>query len=163
MVGRLVAILVAVCGLCAGYGCNSTGCTDNQSSLPLAGFYSADGQAISLSNIEVGGVGAPGDSLLYPSGTAYSSIYLPFRANSDNTSYYFHYTQDGLDDNAFNDTISFTYSSRPFFASEECGAMLEYTIKSMSFTNHLIKNIEIVDTVITNTDIQRIKIFFRTE
>lgn len=144
-------------------GCNTSGCTDNQSSLPLAGFYSSTTkQAITLRTVEIGGVGAPGDSLLYTSGTELSQVYLPFRSQFDNTSYCIHYTQEGLEDPALNDTISFAYTSQPYFASEECGAMLRYDITGLSYTNHLIDSVVVTDPVITNTDTERIRIYFRT-
>lgn len=144
-------------------GCSTSGCIENQSSLPLAGFYSSGNeQGISLSTVEVYGIGAPGDSVLYPAGRTLSEIYMPFRSTSEQTAYCFHYTQESLDDDALNDTITFGYTSTPYFASEECGAMLTYRIRSMSHTNHLIDSVAIVDSLITNSNLQRIKIFFRT-
>lgn len=146
-------------------GCNTTGCTDNQNSLPYAGFYSSmpDGQAISISGLEIGGIGAPNDSLLYTADQPLSKIYLPLRSSSDITSYCFHYTQEGIDNDAFNDTLTFRYRSQPYFASEECGAMLIYEIESLHYTRHLIDTIVITDSTVTNTDIERIKIYFRTQ
>lgn len=142
--------------------CNSSGCTDNQNSLPLAGFYSDEGKAITLSDIDISGVGVPGDSLLYASGTSLSQAYFPLRSNAETTAYCLHYTQEGIDDVAFNDTLTFSYSSTPYFASEECGAMLRYHIKSLRYTTHIIDSVALLDSLITNVDVERIKIFFRT-
>ncbi len=144
-------------------GCNTSGCTDNQSSLPLAGFYSSQTKsAISIQDLDISGVGVKNDSLLYASGTAISQVYLPFRSTESSTAYCFHYTQEGLDNPALNDTISFRYTSEPYFASEECGAMLRYEITEMSHTRHLIDSVAVTDSLITNADIERIKIYFRT-
>lgn len=146
--------------------CNATGCTDNQNSLPLAGFYSADTEAsITIDSLEIGGVVAPDDSLLYKSGTALTEIYLPLRATASQTAYYFRYTQEAIDYDDLNDTITFDYSSQPYFASEECGAMYHYRITSLHYTRHIIDSIGISpdDSLITNENLQRIKIFFRTE
>lgn len=163
-VGQLIKLSAAIGLIIAIQGCNTAGCTDNQNSLPLAGFYSSQSDAaISLNALEVSGVGRNPDSLLYASGTDLSSVYLPLRSNAPTTSYCFHYTQEGLDSPELNDTISFTYTSAPYFASEECGAMLVYTITDMSHTMHLIDSVVIADSVITNTDVERIKIYFRTE
>ena len=157
------ALLIATAASSVLTGCNTSGCIENQSSLPLAGFYSSESeQGISLNTIEVYGVGAPGDSVLYPAGSTLSEVYLPFRSLNEQTSYCFHYTQESLDDDALNDTITFVYTSTPYFASEECGAMLTYHIRSMSHTYHLIDSVAIADSIITNTNLQRIKIFFRT-
>ncbi|MCM1471616.1 MAG: DUF6452 family protein [Bacteroides sp.] len=159
----LMTAAVAV-AMSAAWSCNTSGCTDNQNSLPYAGFYSsATGDAISVSGLEIGGVGAPGDSLLYTSDQKLANVYLPLRSNSGVTAYCFHYDQEGIDSEAMNDTITFYYSSRPFFASEECGAMLEYDIQRLTWTTHVIDTVEIVDSLVTNTDIERIKIYFRTQ
>lgn len=154
-------LLAAVTAVIAN-GCNSSGCTDNQSSIPYAGFYSSEGAAISIDSLDISGVGAPGDSILYPSGQSLSKVYLPFRAQHSSTAYCFHYTQKDLSDPAYNDTITFEYTSRPFFASEECGAMLEYVIGKVRFTRHVIEKVEVTDSIVTNTDLERIKIYFRT-
>lgn len=160
----LILILAAAAAACAVSGCSSSGCTDNQNPLPLAGFFSAEtGNAISLSDVDIAGVDAPEDSVLYRSGTARNEVYLPFRANTDNTAWYFHYTQEGIDDLAYNDTIYFRYTSTPMFTTEDCGAMYRYTITSTRYTEHLIDSVAVTDPVITNIDMMRIKIFFRTQ
>lgn len=144
--------------------CNTSGCTDNQSSLPLAGFYSSStGTSVSVSDIDISGIGAPGDSVLYPSGTARSTVFLPFRSSKESTSYCFHYTSEGINNPELNDTLTFRYTSKPFFASEECGAVLNYTITEYSYTTHIIDSVVVADSLITNTNIERIKIYFRTK
>ncbi len=162
--GKILTIaIIALTTMLSVSSCNSSGCTDNQSSLPLAGFYSSStNEGIALRDIEIGGVGAPNDSILYPAGTEYTQVYLPFRSTTNSTSYYFHYTQAGLDDEAMNDTVTFNYTSTPYFASEECGAMLKFDITDISYSKHLIDSIAITDASITNTDVERIKIYFRT-
>lgn len=143
-------------------GCNTSGCFDNRSSIPLAGLYSAaTEEPISLRIIQVHGVGAPGDSLLVAAGTSVDRLYLPMRSTADEVTWCIHYTQEDVSDPAFNDTISFRYSSEPYFASEECGAMYRYRILAAHTTTHLIDSMAIVDSLITNVDIERIKIFFR--
>lgn len=164
MKGSIIISVLSGATLLIASGCSTSGCTDNQSSIPYAGFYSsANGQAISLSGLEVGGVGAPNDSLLYNGTSSLSAIYLPLRSTTDRTAFYFHYNQPGLDNDDLNDTLTLTYSSKPYFASEECGAVVTYRIKSLTYTRHLIESVELTDSLITNTDIERIKIFFRTQ
>lgn len=146
-------------------GCNTQGCTENRSALPMMGFYSSTtGNAITLDSLEIGGVGAPDDSLLVHSGEKVKTLYLPFRFDSDETSFFIHYDykEQGLDSPEFDDKISIRYTSEPYFASEECGAYYIYTIKELTYTTHLIDRIEIVDSIISNIDMERIKVFFRT-
>ncbi|MDE7411999.1 MAG: hypothetical protein K2M94_08175 [Paramuribaculum sp.] len=159
----LTLILTDVVAIVSWQSCNSVGCTDNQNALPLAGLFSSETkQAITLSGIAVGGVGAPHDSLLYRSNQSLKEIYFPFRAAERTTSFYLHYTQSGLDDPMYNDTITFNYDASPQFVSEDCGAMYFYTITSSRYTTHLIDSVKVTDPYITNIDQQRIQIYFRT-
>lgn len=161
--GKILIIITALLAITICGGCNTTGCTDNQNALPLAGFYSSSTMSsISVDSIDIGGVGAPNDSLLHSTGTSISEVYLPFRSTVGTTAFYFHYTQQSLSNDALNDTITFSYTSTPYFASEECGAMYKYLITQMSHTTHIIDSVAITDSLITNIDTERIKIYFRT-
>ena len=144
--------------------CNSTGCLDNRSSIPYAGFYSYNTlQAITIDSVEIGGIGAPNDSLLMESKDRYSNLYLPFRFEQDNTAFFIRYVSKALNYPWLIDTIRFDYKAIPMFVSEECGAMYLYEVTRMTYTTHLIDSIALTDSLITNVDIERIKIFFRTE
>lgn len=154
----IVAVVSAVMA-----SCSSSGCTDNQNSLPMAGFYSmSTKKAISLSDVEIYGVGAPNDSVLYNSGQALNMAYLPFKSSAKQTAYVFHYTQKDIDSDEYNDTLTFCYTSEPYFASEECGAMYRYRIDKFEYTRHLMDSVAVTDSLVTNTDVERIQIYFRT-
>lgn len=158
------ALLLAI-QACILAGCNNAGCIDNQSALPLMGFYDyATGAQLQLDSLDLKGVGAPADSLLISAGQRVSQVYLPFRDNGAPTSFCLHYAypQQGLDNPRLNDTITFRYTASPYFASKECGAMFSYTIHSVEFTRHLIEDVEITDSLITNIERERIKVYFRT-
>lgn len=155
--------IIGVIALAAAVSCNNNGCLENQSALPLAGMYSAEtGKPISVDGLAISGVGAPGDSVLSDDKSV-RQIYLPMRSTANSVEWCFHYNQGGIDSPEFNDTIAFDYTSQPFFAGEECGAMFFYTITAMRHTSHLIDSVSITDSLITNLDIERIQIFFRTE
>lgn len=157
----IVVLVLALCRVLS--ACSDTGCLDNRSSIPLAGFYSYQtGQKLTVDSVEIGGVNAPNDSLLMKAGEKYSSIYLPFRFEFDNTSFYIRYVSKELNFPWLVDTISFRYTSEPYFASEDCGAMYRYHIEKMTYTTHLIDSVAVADSLITNIDTERIKIFFRT-
>ena len=151
-------------------GCNTTGCTDNQNSVPLAGFYSyTTFEPISVDSIEIGGVGAPADSLLVSTpGSAsvvsgpVSQVYLPFRATLGESQFFVRYMQKALRHDELNDTLTFSYTSVPYFASEECGAMYHYRITSLRYTRHLIDSIGLTDSLITNVERETVQIYFRT-
>ena len=145
--------------------CNTSGCTDNHSALPLMGFYDyATGSSVTLDSLDLGGVGAPGDSLLVHSGEKVSQVYLPFRDGVSSSSFCLHYDYklQGLDNPAFDDIITFHYDAEPYFASSECGAMYRYVIRDVEYTRHLIDSIAVIDPVVTNVELERIQVFFRT-
>lgn len=144
------------------FSCSSDGCLDNQSSIPLAGFYSsATNEAVSLDSINIYGIGATGDSLLSVIGTSTQQVYLPFRSTQDSTSFCVHYGYTEVSSPEMNDTILFKYNSTIYFASEECGAMYKYDITSVQYTRHIIDTIIISNPEINNIDIERIKIYFQ--
>ncbi len=157
---KLLAIIPLAAAAAA---CNSSGCLDNGSALPLARFYSsATGDGITVDSIQINGIGAPGDSVLLSPSLRKSQVYLPMRADAPSTSWVIAYRQKALDFPELNDTVTFAYETIPYFASEECGAMYIYRITSVTHTFHLIDSIKLTDPLITNVDIERIQIFFRT-
>ncbi len=154
--------VVAAVALCIASACNTSGCLENQSSIPLAVFYSMDTKSgISLDSVAIGGVGAPEDSLLVSPGTVTARLYLPLRSDASSVAYFIHYGYEGLDTAALNDTIWIEYDSIPFFASEECGAMYYYTITSLEHTSCFVDSIGIVDSLVNNVDTERLRIYFR--
>lgn len=143
--------------------CSATGCTDNQNSLPLAGFYSmSTGNSITVDSLAIEGIGAPDDSLLLSPSSRVSSLYLPFRSARNETSYCFQYRESRLNHPELYDTLTFRYDAIPFFASEECGAMYHYRVTEYTYTTHLIDSVAMLDSLITNIDRETIQIYFRT-
>lgn len=156
----LAIVLTALAGATA---CNTSGCLDNGSAIPLAGFYSsATGADVSLDSLRVHGIGAPADSAVIRPGNEASQIYLPMHAGNPSTAWCIAYSYKGLDNPAFNDTLTFDYEEIPYFASEECGAMYIYRLSSVRHTCHLIDSVTLTDSLITNLDIETIRIYFRT-
>lgn len=158
--------IIALCTLLLAVvaaACSAVGCTENRNSLPLAGFYSYQtGQAITVDSLAIGGVGAPADSLLLTSSSRGSQVYLPFRAADGETTFYIAYEQKALAALGLTDVISFTYTSVPFFASEDCGALYHYRITGVEYTTNLIDSVGVSDSLVTNFEHEIIQIFFRT-
>lgn len=143
--------------------CNTNGCLENRNSVPYAGFYSSEtGGPISIDGVAIYGLGMSEDNLLSKGENAKSNIYLPMRSTQSSTGWIFSYADQGLD-SLFNDTIIFYYTSSPRFVSEECGVIYDYHITSFSNTSHLMDSVVVTDSIITNIDTERIKIYFRTE
>lgn len=162
---KTVSAAAAIASMALWQGCNSEGCADNHSALPLMGLYSAVNQeAITLDSIAVGGVGAPADSLLVAPGEAVQQVYLPFRYGTDHTSFFIHYDYpgQGIASPALNDTVTFRYTAQPFFASEECGAMFCYRVTAVEHTSHILEYVEITDSMVTNVERERFRLYIRT-
>lgn len=156
-------ILLAVLAVSLGFvSCNNKECFNNQSTIPLAGFYSMQTQnAITVDSLTVYGVGAPGDSLLLDNGQA-STLYMPMPLSGNSVSYVFHYNSKALDYIELNDTLTIQYDSYPQFVSEECGAIFKYDVTDFNYTTHLIDSIAIPTMEFNNVDVEVIKIYFRT-
>lgn len=162
---RLVDIIVlTLVAIIAGLSsCNTAGCLDNRSSLPLADFYSSTThKAISTDSIEIGGIGAPGDSLLVSVGDRASQVYLPLRSDASMTAFYFAYKWKGMTP-AHNDTLKIYYTSYPYFASEECGAMYRYRITGIEHTSILLDSVAVLDSLVTNLEVAMMRLYFPTD
>lgn len=156
----LCGILVMAGGFSS---CNTTGCTENHNSIPLAGFYSMlTKKAVSVNNLEISGEGAPGDSILYPRSQQLSEVYLPLRSKQNVTSYFFKF-YDSEGNVGASDKVTFRYDSHAWFASEECGAMYRYRITELTHTSSVIDSIAITDSLITNIDTVRIRIYLHED
>lgn len=161
---KLLCLIIMTLVLYSLSGCNNGGCTDMRSSTPRADFYSASTQkAILVDSLEVTGIGAPGDSLLYNGSQRLSMIYLPMPADRENVSWRLAYIQAELAAVEAADTLSYTFERFPWFAGEECGAMYKYRITSMHYTTHLIDSVSITDSLVANVDVPTFNIYFRTE
>lgn len=156
-------MLWATASVIAATSCGSSGCLENGSALPLAGFYSSQtGGAISVDSLEVRGIGAPNDSVLLSAGRGTSSIYLPFRADYESVKWVFIIRMEGLDFPQLYDTITFDYETIPYFAGADCGAMYIYRVNEVRTTTHLIDSVTVTNPLFTNVDGEQIKIYYRT-
>lgn len=145
-------------------GCNTQGCTDNRSALLLTGFYAIETRkAITIDSLEIGGFDAPNDSLLVTAKEKISQFYIPLRSQYTSTTFNIHYAQKALNNPNLDDQITFEYTTEPYFAGEECGAMYRYHIHKLQYTKHIIDSIALPDSLIDNANVERMKIFFRTQ
>lgn len=162
MMRKAAILMLAIMSALCWQGCSTSGCTDNMSSLPLAGFYSyRNHQPITLDSLAIHGIDSPGDSLLLGMGVPASMIYLPLRSDRAMTQYCISYGWIPVADKAMNDTITMVYTSMPYFASEECGASYRYRLHQVDYTRHLLDSIGVSDSLITNVDRERLQLYFR--
>ena len=161
--GKILRLTLCAAAAWCLWSCNTSGCTDLRSAIPLAEFYSsAADKQISLDSLQISGIGAPGDSVMLAAGTAAQEVYLPMRSQQTSTSWCISYKWEALDNPEWNDTLTFRYHAEPYFASSECGAMYIYHLEGLDYTTHLIDSIAVLDSVITNIDAAQLRIYFNT-
>ncbi len=163
--------------LAATTACNTDECYENRNSLPLAGFYRAPRagevpEAVSLSGVSIWGEGVPGDSLLTDHAGALQEVYLPFKIDTQQTSFVIRYdsTASSGDEEegeeptpALTDTISFAYRAEPLFVTAACGVFYRFNDVKPSWTSNMIDSVTCPTGYIDNTDTQNLHIYLRTE
>lgn len=160
---HIMLLFAATALIAANFACgNDDGCEGNQSSLPLAGFYSSQTKStISIDSLTIYGIGMPGDTTIVDT-AAVSQTYLPFNIADTVSRFVFRYDQSGLAAYRLSDTISISYVASPYFHSEDCGAMYVFDINKYTATHNLIDSVVIPQLRIDNTDRENIQIYFRT-
>ena len=146
--------MLAACLLLA--ACNDDSCYDNGSSLPLASLYMGKTQQV-IPQLTVKGICAPGDSLLADA-TTVNEIYLPLRASVNTTSFAFSHPLN--DEIVVSDTLTIGYQPIAFFHSKECGAMYNFNIESIDYTQHGIDSVVVVTPLVTNALVPSLRIYF---
>lgn len=139
--------------------CSSKECYDNQSSIPLAGFYSSTdpAQAVSVDSLEVYAIGVPGDSvLLKPTAASVKQLALPFNLEAEYTDYVFVNARTHVAD-----TVRFRYKSIPWFASEACGVVYRFEMEKIGWSGGLIDSVTCPEGVITNRPVENIRVYFK--
>lgn len=150
-IAELMLVSVLTCAALA--SCTNSTCIDNANSLPLAAFY-YDGSQVTVNNLTVYGINAPGDTLMADN-ESLSQVYLPLRSTVEQTQYVLNYGGE------INDTLTFNYTALPFFHSVECGAMYNFDVKSLTYTQNAIDSVVMTSQLITNVDVVNIKIYVK--
>lgn len=155
--------MTAIAGLMLVAACSTEECLQNSNALPLAGFYdsSQPDRKVSIDSLEVYGIDAPGDSVLFAGKTAINELYLPFRLNSDTTGYVFRYLHKDFAATNLTDTITFIYTRRPRFVSSACGVSYVFDIDSIYCSKNLLDSVTCPSGEVTNMAIENLNIYFR--
>lgn len=141
--------------------CGEGSCDGNTSAVPLAWFYeSGTTQRVTVGNVTVNAIGAPGDTILIKNGTV-NELHLPLRVSTDRTLWRFTFmTTDSI---FVSDTITIEYEPRQYFASIECGAMYIFDIRQVSTTHNLIDSVTVPQPHVTHVEQVNLRIHVPTE
>lgn len=158
------AIIAAIIAVPLIQSCSTDECEENKNSLPLAGFYDGSSplQAVALDSVQIIGEHVPGgESALSGTATGTSQIYLPFRVDSDTTTYLLIYRQRALLAQNLSDTIRFVYDRVPFFVSKACGAIYKFRINEIYTSHTFIDSVVCPLGTIDNAAIENLRIYFK--
>lgn len=92
------------------------------------------------------------DSLLYNVSNNINKVNLPLN-KADNTSIFV------MQFNQVNDTLFVLYTNSEYFISYPCGMIITHKIDTVIATNHVIRELKIINHEINTTDVQHIQIF----
>ena len=104
-----------------------------------------------LKNADIYGVGRE-DSLLTSGKESFTKIDFPLDPNHDSCRFVFHY-------DSLSDTLLFSYIRSTRLLSYECGFIMEYKDLKVDYTLTQIDSVAVVDSLVTNTDDENIKIY----
>ena len=138
-------------------GCGDGSCYDNGSAVPMARFYaSRTTTQLSVRQLTVTAIGAPGDSLLVNNETV-SELHLPLRASATSTQWMLTFTI--ADDVTLTDTVTINYRPVEFFANVECGAMYYFDITDVTTTHNVIDSVDVPLPHVTHVDQLNLRIY----
>lgn len=160
---KLIPVIAGVIAAGAFWGCSTDECVQNKNALPYAGFYnSLDAEkSVSIDSLEVYGMNAPGDSILFSGRNAISKLYLPFRIDRDTTTYIFRYLHKELAAADIRDTVRFIYERNPRFVSSACGVSYVFDMVKIENSGVLIDSVVCPMNMIDNKDSENLRIYFR--
>lgn len=155
---RLLTLAMAVAMLMGVVACSDGSCYDNANSLPLVRFYASGGGKVTVNGVTLRGIDAPGDSA-YIKNVSREEVYLPLRATKNSTQWIISVTTTTGASVA--DTLSINYSSQPYFASAECGAMFNFELKRVDCTHNFIDSVVVMQPVVTNVSQETMRIYLK--
>lgn len=101
-------------------------------------------------------------SVLINKQSSVEEINLPLDESRDSTVYILTYAKDAVTSIQLKDTITLSYKRNAQYISVECGTAIYYTLdkEKVKFTKHAIKDLLIVNPLITEVDAHHINLFY---
>ncbi|MEG1617812.1 MAG: DUF6452 family protein [Bacteroidales bacterium] len=126
--------------------CGDEGCTEQVTAYAVGTFEKEKTTETVISKLLVYGIGQEKDSLMAAQ-TTLKVVDLIFNSSDTITKTDFRFV---VDNDTISDTLTFYYTNRDFFLNIDCGCSVFHTIDSIEHTSNLIKEIEIINSDITN-------------
>ena len=130
--------------------CGNNGCETTRESY-LYTQFKATGR-VSLSSVYAWALTAEGDSLMTYA-TSPTEMELMLQPDTTGTRIRLHCTvNDNGDPYEYDDTLSLSYESYPYFLNMECGCSVYFDISEATVTQHLFKSLTLKNNEITNDE-----------
>ncbi|MFA6830697.1 MAG: DUF6452 family protein [Bacteroidaceae bacterium] len=154
----LTCLFVGVCLT----GCTDSYCIRNDRGMANFYFYSEDDTETQLQLTELTVTSFNTDSVLVNQESSVEEMNLPLDESRDSTVYVLTYAVDEVTSIQLKDTITLSYKRSAQYISAECGTAIYYTLdeKKVKFTKHAIKDLLIVNPLITEVDAHHINLFY---
>jgi len=143
-------------------GCTDGYCIRNDRGMANFYFFSKEDTDTQLILKELTVNAEKTDVILINKESSVKEINLPLDESRDSTVYILTYAIDKTTSIQLKDTITLNYKRSPQYISAECGTAIYYTLdeKKVRYTKHVIKDLLIVNPLITEVDAHHINLFF---
>ncbi|MEG0949536.1 MAG: DUF6452 family protein [Bacteroidales bacterium] len=140
-------------------GCGDEGCTEATTSYTVASLVPVAGTSpVPPKSVSVYGIGQKEDSVMIQNSTSFKSLALLLNPDTTCTKMLFEFPVSETD--TLRDTLSFYYKNQVYFLTIDCGCTVQNYLDSVLHTNHLIKNLEIVNPEVKNEKTQNITLYY---
>lgn len=156
--------LILACFLVGIYvtSCTDSYCIRNDRGMANFYFFDEDDPDTQLELTELTVTAYDTDSILINEQSSVEEINLPLDESRDSTVYILTYATDEVTSIQLKDTITLSYKRSAQYISVECGTAIYYTLdeEKVKFTKHVLKDLVIVNPLITEVDAHHINLFY---
>lgn len=133
-------------------GCESGDCMLSSESYCNMVFVNAQGKGVKLQDSLT--VSSTADIVLVNRKYGASSMMLPLSYTAVEDTFFLQYSARLVD------TLWVEHQNHPYFSSMDCGMVMHYELVNIKSTNHLIDSVQIVNSGVSNTLKDNVKIYF---
>ncbi len=154
-----------ISGLFAGLfitSCTDSYCIRNDRGMANFYFFEQGDTETQLALTELTVTAYDTDSVLINQESSVEEMNLPLDESRDSTVFILTYATDEVTSIQLKDTITLSYTRSPQYLGAECGTAIYYQLddQKVRFTTHAIKDLEIVNPLITEVDAHHINLFY---
>ncbi|MEG1586445.1 MAG: DUF6452 family protein [Bacteroidales bacterium] len=158
----IMSLFFAVTSLCAFFlltACGDEGCTESTVSYTVAGIVQKQvSSKTAIKTVSVYGIDQGKDTAMVNGQSDLKVISLLLNPDTVYTAMDFVFSFAEMD--TIRDTIEFYYKNQEYFLTIDCGCTVYNYLDSIKHTDHLIKNIEIINPEVKNEKSPNITLYY---